>query len=340
VTRNSGRPASLADVARLARVSVPTAPRVITRSARVSEDKVERVEAAIIALGYRPNGAARALVSGIQNIVVVLASNTTYYGYAATIRGIEEAARAAEHLVMIVVIESEDEAHVRDAVRLALSQPVAGVIVLKSDRAGVALPATIPVAVASGSPDETHAQALIDEFAGGRATTEYLLTLGHRTVHHVSVPPSGVGEDERTRGSRAALVSADTDAPPVIPASWDPGSGRRIGSAIARRADMTGTLCGNDEIAMGIVRGLTDEGVDVPGKVSVVGFDDHPLAGLWRPGLTTVNQDFPALGRRAYMLLTEVMAGRQEPDSTREPTRLIVRESAAPPSPRGRRHLP
>jgi DNA-binding LacI/PurR family transcriptional regulator len=320
------------DVARVAGVSVPTVSRVLTGAARVKPDKVARVEEAIRELDYRPNGVARALVTGNSNIIVVLAGNTTYYGYASTIQGIEEAARAAGVIVVITVIQSSEPAHVNSAVQLALSQPISGIVVLKFDPAGVAALAQIPrnvaVAVASGLHDREHPQAVIDEFSGGEAATRYLLSLGHRTVHHVSIPPSRAGEDMRTLGWRKALEDEGITPPDVIAASWDPQSGVRIGNELASRSDVTAVLCGNDEIAMGVINGAQKAGKRIPEDLSVVGFDDHPLSSLWSPALTTVSQDFVALGRSTFELLWNSIHHVSAPDHTSEATRLVIRESA------------
>jgi DNA-binding LacI/PurR family transcriptional regulator len=329
------RRASIRDVADLAGVSIPTVSRVLTGAARVSPEKVTKVEAAIEQLGYRPNGAARALVSGNHNIIVVLSGNTTYYGYATTIRGIEESARAAGMMVVIAVIESAKAEHVANAVGLALSQPFAGIIVLNFDEMGVAalgiIPPGIPVAVASGLRQNDRPQAGMDEQWGGEKATTYLLSLGHRTVHHISIPPAHSGEDPRTLGWRNALVSAGIEPPPVIPAGWDPQSGYTIGKAIASDDEITAVFCGNDEIAMGVMRGAREGGRRIPEDLSVVGFDDHPLSELWSPSLTTVRQDFVALGRHSFGLLWNAMEGDRSTPHEREPAELIVRESTAAP---------
>jgi DNA-binding LacI/PurR family transcriptional regulator len=329
------KPASIMDVARLAGVSVPTVSRVLTGAARVAPDKVERVNEAIEQLHYRPNEVARALVSGSSNMIVVLASNTTYYGYAATIQGIEEAARVAGMMVVITVIQSSDKAHVSSAVQSALRQPISGIIVLKFDVAGVAalaqIPNTVPVAVASGIVEDDYPQAVMDEFAGGEAATRYLLSLGHATVHHVSIPQSGATEDLRTLGWRKALTDAGIPAPPVIPSSWDPQTGVRIGRELAARSDVTAIFCGNDEIAMGVMNGARSGGRHIPTDLSVVGFDDHPLSSLWSPALTTVRQDFVALGRNTFELLWNSIRKIPAPSHTSEATQLIIRESSVPP---------
>lgn len=329
----STRPASITDVARLANVSVPTVSRVLTGAAKVSPDKVARIEAAIAELDFRPSAVARALVTGSSNILVVLTSNTTRYGYAATIEGIESAARSAGMSMMIAVVQSGHDDHVNAAVSLALTQPMAGIVVLKFDPIGVAvldrIPAGIPVAVAAGAQERGRPQAVIDEFHGGEEATQYLLSLGHRTVHHVSIPPSRVEEDSRTLGWRHALVQAGISPPDVVRATWDPQSGVRIGQELAQDREVTAVLCGNDEIAMGFISGARASGREVPRDISVIGFDNHPLSAVWAPALTTVAQDFVALGRSTFGLLADSIAGVTSATETIEKTQLIVRASTA-----------
>lgn len=345
--------ARIVDVAERAGVSVPTVSRVLTGAQRVSPDKHQRVLQAINDLGYRPSGAARALASGRPSAIAILAGNTSRYGYARTIEGIEEAARAAGYLVLIAVIENADTAGGVAAVDQVLTQSIAGVIVLKFDRASVAalsaLPENVLRVVVSGQREKAGSQAVIDEALGARQATEHLLGLGHRTVHHVAIPTSG-REDGRTLGWRKALRKAGVEVPEVLRAEWDPMRAREVGRQIAEgRPEITALFCGNDEIAMGVMRGLQESGRRVPEDVSVIGFDDHPLSPLWTPALTTVAQDFVDLGRRAFDLLAEQLGtgGKsghrpQFPDRPRRssrPARLIVRESTGRPKISGDRPL-
>lgn len=319
-------------------MSVPTVSRVINGSVPVSAERRDRVVAAIQELGYRPNGAARALVTGRQSVIAVLAGNTTRYGYATTIQGIEEAARLAGFIVMITVIETDEPAAVRAAVDLALSHPVAGVVVLRFDPAGAAalraLPPGLPVVAAAGGTGDDVPHAVLDDTAGAMAATEYLLGLGHRTVHHLAVPSSGrrVG---RTTGWRRALTRAGAEVPPVLDTGWDPERAHRVALRVAERDDVTAVLCGNDELAVGFMRGLHEAGRRVPEEISVVGFDDHPLGRYLTPALTTVRQDFADLGRRSFALLGGLLdTGEEAKTSSTAPT-LVVRESCGPPPPTG-----
>lgn len=324
----------IADVARLAEVSVPTVSRVLTGAARVAPDKRERVLAAIAELNYRPSPAARALVTRRSRMVAVVAGNTSQYGYAETIRGIEEEARADGFTVTITVVESSDDETVDRAISLLLDQGADGIAVLKFDPPGVAvlnkLPADLPVVAISGVRGRTVPQAVLDETHAAESLTEYLLGLGHVTVHHVRVPPSR-REDGRTTGWRRALKHAGATVAAPFEAGWDPESGRLIGHEIAADPTITAVFCGNDEIAMGVIKGLTESGRRVPEDVSVVGFDDHPLARMWTPALTTVDQDFGELGRRSFGLLRTAMGLSAGPKFSSALPSLVIRDSAAEP---------
>jgi DNA-binding LacI/PurR family transcriptional regulator len=334
--KKAPRPAVIADVAKLAGVSVPTVSRVLTGAARVRPEKERLVLDAIAKLNYRPSATARALASRQSHTIAIVAGNTSQYGYAETIRGIEEEARADGFTVTITVVETTDPEEVERAVALVLDQSPAGVVVLKFDPPGVAvlesLPRDLPVVAVSGVRSRDVPQAVLDESRAAETLTEHLLALGHRTVHHVRVPPSR-REDGRTTGWRRALKRAGIEQPVLFEATWSPESGRTIGREIARDPEITAVFCGNDEIAMGVIKGLRDAGVRVPDDVSVVGFDDHPLAAMWSPALTTVRQDFGGLGARAFELLRGAMSGEVARRTSSALPELIVRESTAAPRP-------
>lgn len=329
------KPPVIADVARVAGVSVPTVSRVLSGSVPVGPERRARVMAAIKELGFRPNGAARALATGGQPMIAVFAGDTTRYGYASTLQGIEEAARQAGYMVVISVVETDDKRTVDAAIDHALGQPMAGAIVLEYDPPGVAALAAIPpwlpvVAAASGRPaDEQVAHAFMDDrFAAARAT-KHLLEIGHHTVHHVAIPSPG-RPSARLLGWRDALTEAGAPVPPVLYADWSPDSGYDAGTRLALQPEVTAVLCGNDELAMGLTKGLADAGRSVPGAVSVIGFDDHPLSHLWTPPLTTVRQDFVRLGQKAFQLLNAQVDSGTVPASVRFVPDLILRSSAAP----------
>ena len=328
------RPATIADVARLAGVSVPTVSRVLTGSARVSDERRHRVTTAIAQLGYRPSAAAQVLASRRSTTIAIVAANTSRYGYAEAIRGVEESARAAGYSVIIIVVATEHEADVHAAADAVLRQSVAGAVVLKFDPPGVAalraLNSALPTVALAGVPEFDVPQAVLDETEAAAALTEHLLNLGHRTVHHVRIPPSGK-EDGRTTGWRLALQRHRLPIPPIRDVTWDVSTAYAIGRDIATDRDVTAVLCGNDETAMGLIRGIHDSGRRVPDDVSVVGFDDHPLASMFIPAITTARQDFAELGRHGTAQLLALLRGEAPLAlETVEPP-LVFRESTSAP---------
>jgi DNA-binding LacI/PurR family transcriptional regulator len=213
------------------------------------------------------------------------------------------------------------------------------VIVLKFDPAGVAvlqkIPSDNPTVSISNLRETDVPQAVFQEAAAAEHLVNYLLDLGHETVHHVRVSPSRK-EDGRTTGWRRALKHAGAAIPDALDATWEPESGRVIGRELGRDDSVTAIFCGNDEIAMGVIRGLSEVGKAVPADVSVVGFDDHPLAAMWNPPLTTVRQDFANLGSRAFELLEGLLSDHPSKRFSAALSPLVIRESAAPPRRIGR----
>lgn len=324
---------TIIDVAKRAGVSVTTVSRVITGAPHVSSQRLTAVQEAISELGYVPSRAARALVRRRSDVIAIITANTSIYGYAQTILGIERAARRASYTVMITVVESADEAEAADMIASTLSEGVAGAAVLTFDAMGMAalagLPPSLPVVAICGLPAPGVSQVVFEEEDLATELVEHLLDLGHRTVHHIAIPVSG-REDARTTGWRRALYRRGAVVPPIWGAAWEPDSAREIGRRLLRDdPSITAVFCGNDELAMGLIRGLIDDGWTVPGDVSVVGFDDQPLARIWAPSLTTVRQDFAALGELAFDRLLGTIEGRATGVSSLRPT-LVVRESSAP----------
>ena len=173
----------------------------------------------------------------------------------------------------------------------------------------------------------------VDNAEGAALATRYLLGLGHRTVHHLSGPPSWLDAEARVEGWREALREAGAPEPGLIPGDWSAASGYERGQQIARDESVTAVLCANDQVALGLIRALSERGRRVPEDVSVVGFDDIPEAEYFLPPLTTVRQDFGELGRRALDTLVGLIFDRDAATAA-EPVvpQFVVRSSAAPPA--------
>ena len=331
--RNGSAAASIRDVAAAAGVSYQTVSRVLNDSPKVSPETRLLVLDAIDRLEYRPNRAARALGRGRANAVTVVTPDTMLYGYASTLQGIEEAARQNGLAVGVRVIESDRAADVRHAVEYVSDPSAGGVIVVAFDSAGAqvlrALPADVPAVAATeagGLPDLSRTMIFLDERQAAADATRHLLSLGHTTVHHVAIP-SETGTSARQAGWREALAEAGARIPRVLKAGWDVRSAYLAGQRLAADPEVTAILCGNDDTALAVRRALFEAGKDVPGDVSIVGFDDVPGAAYWTPALTTVRMDFVALGRACVAALRGAAAS----SGALTPPALVVRESTASP---------
>nr|WP_281280966.1 LacI family DNA-binding transcriptional regulator [Actinocorallia herbida] len=329
---------SIRDVAAAAGVSYQTVSRVLNDSPRVHAETRARVVEAMERLGYRPSRAARALGLGRARAVTVVTSNTTLYGYASVLQGIEGEARERGFSVGVRVIESAREGDVRQAVEYASDPTAGGVVVVAFDEEGMAalrlLPEGVPAvaAIEPGAVPETDRTVIcLDEGPAAVDATRHLLALGHRTVHHVAIP-SESGTRGREAGWRLALDGAGAPVPEVVPAGWDARSAYEAGRTLAQDPEVTAILCGNDDTALAVRRALYDAGRDVPGEVSVVGFDDVPGSAYWTPALTTVRIDFAALGRACLTALAAELDGLPASPAVLPVPHLVVRESTASPA--------
>jgi DNA-binding LacI/PurR family transcriptional regulator len=332
---NLSRPPVMADVARLAGVSHQTVSRVLNEHPNVRPLTRERVLAAIRELAYRPNAAARTLVTRRTHTLGVITSDTMLYGPTSMLYGFERAAHDA-YFVSVASLPALDRRSMLDAVERFLGQGIEGIIVIATVDTAVAalghVPPEVPlVAVGCGTRASVTSVA-IDNAAGAAAATRYLLGLGHQTVYHLAGPLSCLDAKERVDGWRQALREAGADEPAVLAGDWSASSGYELGGQLAADSGLTAVFCGNDTMALGIIRALTERGLRVPGDVSVVGFDDVPEAGYYLPPLSTVRQDFGELGRRALSTLIDRMSGAIPAGRrVRVAPELIVRASAAPP---------
>jgi DNA-binding LacI/PurR family transcriptional regulator len=325
----------MADVARLAGVSHQTVSRVLNQHPNVRPETRERVLAAIRKLSYRPNAAARTLVTRRTHTLGVISFDTTLYGPASMLYGIERAARHA-YFVSISSLPALDNRGVLDAVDRFIGQAVEGIIAIAPQTSAVAalkgIPEHIPlVAVGCGTEAPLDSVA-VDNAAGAARATGYLLDLGHPTVYHVGGPGSWLDARERTAGWAQALTAAGAPQPEVLAGDWSARSGYEIGLQLAQRPEVTAVFCANDHMALGLLRALGERGRRVPEDVSVVGFDDIPESAYFLPPLTTVRQDFGELGRRALRLLVDKICDHRGAGSPLPvDPELVVRSSAARP---------
>ena len=266
--RGRSRPPVMTDVAQLAGVSHQTVSRVLNDHPNVRPQTRELVLAAISELGYRPNAAARTLVTRRTHTLGVISFDTTLYGPASMLYGIERAAQDS-YFVSIASTPTLDRRSVLDAVERFVGQGVEGVIVIAAadlrGRGADRLPdwTSRSSRWAAGPAPPLHSVA-VDNAEGAALATRYLLGLGHRTVHHLSGPPSWLDAEARVEGWRQALREAGAPEPDLVSGDWSAASGYEMGQQIARDDSVTAVLCANDQMALGLIRALSERGGGCP----------------------------------------------------------------------------
>ncbi|MET7480240.1 LacI family DNA-binding transcriptional regulator [Streptomyces sp. NPDC005648] len=348
MTRGTGRSSGSAapnsvDVARLAGVSQKTVSRVFNDEPYVSADARRRVLDAAEQLGYRRNNAARALASGRTRSIGVITLGTALYGPASLLMGVERVVRDTGYALRVVNTVEGDPAGLAGAVDSLLDQGVDGIVISEpideeGDGAAEPLRVDVPVLVISAPPPPITSPVVLTAGRGAdlmaRAATEHLLGLGHMTVHHLAGPQRWYAARDRLEGWRATLTALGKEVPPVVVGDWSAASGYAAGREFAADPEVTAVFAANDDMAIGLVRSLSEAGRRVPEDISVVGFDDIPVAEYVTPPLTTVRQPFDAMAQEGLKRLVHAI---ENPDAdplpaSPPPVDLIIRASTAPPN--------
>jgi DNA-binding LacI/PurR family transcriptional regulator len=331
----------MSDVGRLAGVSHQTVSRVINGSPHVRPETRDRVLAAMEQLGYRPNPVARALVTGRSKTLGVVSFDTTLYGPASTLFGIERAAHEEGYFIIVASLESLNRSSVTYAIERLRRQGVEGILVIAPhDEAGEALlhaPADVPLVAAEAGPAHALPVVAVDQVAGAVTATRHLLELGHRRIAFVGDKPPDpyrfTSSRDRTAGYLRALASAGVPERPeyVRAGTQDRQEARSIAERLlAQREPPTAIFAASDLQALGVLEAATHLGVRVPEDLSVVGFDDVEVASY--VGLTTVSQQLVESGRRGAHLLLRALSGDDVPtDGELLDLELVVRRTTAPP---------
>ncbi len=331
------RAPNIRDVAALAGVSYQTVSRVLNDSASLKESTRERVLTAIRELDFRPNQAARALVTARSRTIGVLTADVkAYYGPTTAINSIEEYAREAGYRLSITNINTSDSSSIKSGLDYLLSQSVEALVIIAPQvrvfdvirEQSIRVPF---VTLESTGRDPQHSLS-IDQIAGARLATKHLIDLGHEEILHISGPQDWTEAEARMQGFLDEINAADLRVRAPVLGDWSSHFGYYAGLELLKFVDFTAVFAANDQMALGLMHACRELGLDVPGDISIVGFDDIPEAAHFSPPLTTVRQNFAEVGRRAIALLLAELHGVANPDHTLVPAELIIRESTARPA--------
>jgi DNA-binding LacI/PurR family transcriptional regulator len=327
--------ANIYDVARLAKVSHQTVSRVLNNNPSIRPETKTRVLKAMESLGYRPSLAARALASSRSKMLGILSSDTDFTGPAAMVHHMEAAARAQGYFVVTVGIDANDEESVQSGIDHLMKLGIEGLALVTPQLRAVeiarAAVSGIPVVTLDSMYRMDELAVSVDNFAGGAAATQHLIDLGHRNIVHISGPHGWFESTTRAAGYTATMLNANL-VPQVIDGDWLIDTGYRIGKKLdIDSKEVTALFIANDRMSFGFMHAMRERGIEVPKRLSIVGFDDLEESTYSSPPLTTLRQDFKALGNRAMNLLLSEISGTSTKKLDRLIPELIQRGSTAAP---------
>lgn len=326
---------NMRQVAALAGVSHQTVSRVLNDHPSIRPETRERVLRVMAEHNYRPNSAARALATNKTQRIGVLLDSAVEYGPNSTLRAIEQAARTMGYTVSSVTVGDRAEPlESSDAAEHLMSQGVDALCVIAPRSSSLdPLRETslgVPTLVVKAAPDEVFHTVSVDQELGARLAVGHLVELGHRDIAHVSGPLDWLDAQGRHRGWLAELESHGLEPPELVVGDWTADFAYEIARSPGGLPECSAVFVGNDQMALGLIHGLADRGVSVPGDVSIVGFDDLPEAKHFLPPLTTVRQDFAELGARSVAALLAALHGDLPTQRSIIAPELVVRSSSAP----------
>lgn len=333
------RKTTLNDVAQAAGVSYQTVSRVINNQPYVATGTRKRVLNAIERLGYQPNAAARQLVTGRSNMIGIISFGLAYYGPSQMVLNIEGALRSRGFGLVVATISELTGDEVETAMRSLRSQRVDG-LVLVTPIVGMELEKIVDLAqglrfVMVDVEQKAQVPSIaIDQVYGARLATRHLVDLGHRRIAGVSGPLRWYDARSRHRGWLETLAEAELEQDHQEEGDWTARGGYEAARALLHRGrGFTGLVVANDQMALGAIYALREHGLRIPEDVSVTGFDDVPEAAFFQPALTTIQQDFAALGQQSVEYLVSLLEDTSPPLHQRVlyPTLVPRRSTAAAP---------
>lgn len=334
---------TLRDVAERASVSISTASRILSNTSKdkFTEATQVKVLRASLELGYRPNFAARALVSGKSHIIAtvfprIYDSPFTALASLQILAGIEAFCSQNSYHVLLSSPRIQDGQVDSGFADLLAGGYPDGIIVDGHFNVDPVLAVLcqfdLPAVVLGYSSHPYYLRS--DNYLGGRMLMRHILALGHRHIGIIALP-GGVSPaaDERLKGMRAEAEAyrLDFDQLPCVNGTFSADSGAGAAQTLMNaHPHLTALIALNDRMAMGAIRQLQEMGYTVPDRVSVIGYDDLPQARDFNPPLTTINQQLAEWGALAMNILVRLFAGEEPKPVVLQP-RLVVRKSTAPP---------
>ncbi|MGJ8681320.1 LacI family DNA-binding transcriptional regulator [Paraglaciecola sp.] len=325
------------DIAALAKVSPATVSRVFSAPELVSQKTLDKVKKVVDELGYRPNRMGASLRTRKSGNIVAIIPDITKPVNAGIIRAIEQGAQTAGYSVLLGDTQGleERERHYADLV----SHGQADGILLFGSRIPFKVDESLPLASQlppmvngnEGIESDEIVKVAVDNEAAAKAAIDYLISIGHKRIAAITGPDDVPSSNKRLRGYCAALKAAGIDIDPALQiiGDYDVKSGVKCTQRLLLlRERPTAIFCFNDDMAIGAMQFLQQQGFKIPDDISVMGFDDINYAEYVSPSLTTVHQPLQEIGSACIDLLLKQLKGESvEPGTQYLPYTLMIRNS-------------
>lgn len=330
--------ATIKDVAALAGISYTTVSHVLNKTRPVSEHVRLKVEAAIAELDYVPSAVARSLKARSTATIGLLVPSSVNPYFAELARGIEDGCERNGYCV-ILCNSDDDPKKQRSYLRVLLEKRIDGLIVASvgEDRDLLESLAAVrtPMVIVDRALEGVDADLVrIDHELGAYLATRHLLELGHTDIACIGGPAETGVSQLRVTGFRRAMAEAglSVTGDRVVHSDFTSPGGHAAAAQLLEDRPPTAIFAGNDMIGFGVLRAAAERNIDVPGQLSVIGFDDIELSRYVYPPLTTVGQSIRELGdSAAQLLLSRIATPRRDAAQQRiVAPRIVLRESTGP----------
>jgi LacI family transcriptional regulator len=330
--------ATLRDVADLAGVDQSTASRVLRDDPgqAVRPDTRERIQAAARKLGYRPNAVARSLRTRRPNMLGLVMPDIDNIGFMEVVHGVEMYAAGRGYMVLLADAKALDRSEELYG-RLVLEGRVDGLLAafgkVEDPLIAHLVAQGMPLVLVNRQSQGIDAAVIVDDYAGSRLAVDHLVSLGHRVVGHLAGPDDVDTAQRRLEGFVDGLAAHGLEPGPIIAAGYSEAGGRHAAlQLLEAQPRPTAVFAANLMSALGAVAAIKSAGVRIPGDMSVIAMDEHPIAAHTDPPMTTVAMPLAEMGTEAARMLIDALEGTAPARRLviETPPRLIRRESTGP----------
>lgn len=338
-------PTTIKDIAKRAGVAHSTVSRALRGSSLISPETAERVRKASLELGYQPSAVARSLKTNTTRVLGVVVSSIDDPFFSEILQGIEETVQA-EGYSLFIAASQRDPGREQKIIQTMVEHRTDGIIICSTafgaQQDSILRKYGRPIVAVNNQAVEDYRYSILhDDVDGSRQVTHHLVHLGHKRVAYLGNLHSGRTTLDRLNGYRQEMEKAGLLVPDGF-IHQEPGGGPENGRAaithfLTLPERLTALVCFNDMMAIGAMQGLLQAGLNVPGDVSVTGFDNIVFSGYTNPALTTFDQPKRYLGAEAARLLLDLIKPRVDREDILQPKirllkgKLLVRNSTAQP---------